>query len=67
MAKVTIEGVINSDVCARGERHTVEWTARLKALADNRIIQVVDWHHDEPAKPAEAEPAPRKRRRRASE
>jgi hypothetical protein len=66
--KVTIEGVINSDVCARGEQHTVELTDRLKALAANRIIEIVDWHHDEPEEPAvekAPEPAPRKRRRRA--
>ncbi len=59
MAKVTIEGVINSDVCGKGERHTVEMTDRLRGLVDNRIVKVVDWHHDEPAKP--------KRRRRATE
>lgn len=51
MPKVTIEGVINSDVCARGEQHTVEMTERLRQLADNRIIKIVGGPHDEPAKP----------------
>ena len=60
MAKVTIEGVINSDVCARGEQHTVEMTPQLRGLLDNRIVKVVDWHHDE-------EPVKVKRRRRAAE
>ncbi len=48
MAKVTIEGVINSDVCQRGEQHTVEWTARLNGLAKSRIIKVIERHTDEP-------------------
>jgi hypothetical protein len=58
MAKVTIEGVINSDVCARGKRYTVEMTDQLRGLLRSGIVKVVDWHHDdEPAAPA------RKRRR----
>ncbi|BCK58412.1 hypothetical protein [Nocardia wallacei] len=64
MALVTIEGVVNSDVCARGERHTVEWTDYLRGLARNGLIQVVDGPHDEPAKPAGKSS---KRARRTSE
>lgn len=48
MAKVTIEGVINSDVCQRGEQHTVEWTPRLNELVRNRIIKVIERHTDAP-------------------
>lgn len=47
MPKVTIEGVINSDVCQRGEQHTVEWTPRLNELVRNRIIKVIE-RHDAP-------------------
>ncbi|MGW5147529.1 hypothetical protein [Rhodococcus koreensis] len=45
--RVTIEGVVNSDVIQRGERCTVEWTDRLAALRKNGLIQVVDWHPDD--------------------
>lgn len=62
MALVTIEGVVNSDVCARGEQHTVEWTDYLRGLARNGLIRVVAGPHDEPAKPA----GKQKRTRRAS-
>lgn len=58
--RVTIEGVVNSDVCGRGERHTVEWTERLRGLRDSRIIRVVEWHHDVQA----AKPAGKRRGRR---
>lgn len=61
MPKVTIEGVVNSDVCALGEQHTVEMTDRLRGLLASRLVKVVDWHHDEPA------PAKPKRSRRAKE
>ncbi|WP_162500987.1 hypothetical protein [Nocardia panacis] len=64
MAKVTIEGVINSDVCGRGDRYTVEWTERLRGLVESRVVQIVRWHHDE-VPPA---PAPKRRSRaKASE
>ncbi|WP_169813281.1 hypothetical protein [Nocardia vaccinii] len=48
MAKVTIEGAINSDVCKRGEQHTVEWTSRLNGLVRSRIVKVIEWHTDTP-------------------
>lgn len=60
MALVTIEGVVNSDVCAQGARHTVEWTEYLRGLVRNGLVQVVDWHHDEP------KPTGKKRARRAT-
>lgn len=46
--KVTIEGVVNSDVCERGARHTVEWTEYLRGLVRSGLVQVVEWHHPEP-------------------
>ncbi|WP_280499024.1 hypothetical protein [Nocardia cyriacigeorgica] len=46
--QVTIEGVIDSDVCARGEHHTVEWTPFIRGLVRNRIVSVIEWHHPEP-------------------
>ncbi|MCM6777936.1 hypothetical protein NDR87_31440 [Nocardia sp. CDC159] len=68
--QVTIEGVVASDVCGRGERHTVEWTPRLAGLVQSRVVKVVEWHHDttepepEPESESESEPAPASRKRR---
>jgi len=45
--QVTIEGVVSTDVCRRGERHTVEWTEHLRRLVRGGLVQVVEWHHPE--------------------
>ena len=56
MALVTIEGTTNSDVCARGERHTVERTPRLEGLIRAGLVRVIREH---------PEPEPVKVRKRA--
>lgn len=38
---VTVEGVVGSDVCRRGERVDVEWTPFLQRLAASGLIRVV--------------------------
>lgn len=43
--QVTVEGVVNSDVCERGDRRTVEWTPQLRGLVRSGILTVVEWHH----------------------
>ncbi|MDE1673864.1 hypothetical protein [Nocardia gipuzkoensis] len=78
---VTIEGVVDSDVCAQGAQHTVEWTKHLRGLVNSGLVKVIDWTPEslsapepapkghEPEKPAAVEdaPRPRARRRRVSE
>ncbi|MEU1550200.1 hypothetical protein [Nocardia sp. NPDC005745] len=59
---VTIEGVVNSDVCAQGERHTVEWTPHLQGLRNSGLITVV-----EVVPAAQPEKRPRARRRASEE
>lgn len=57
--QVTIEGVIDSDVCERGSQHRVEWTPLVQGLARNGIVRIIEWHHPEP------EPVPVRKPRRA--
>lgn len=57
MGLVVIEGVVRSDVCELGARHTVQWTDHLAGLVRNGLVRVVE--HVAP------EPAPVKRRRAA--
>lgn len=45
--QVTIEGVVSTDVCRRGEQHTVEWTPHLRQLVRGGLVKVVQWHHPE--------------------
>lgn len=45
--QVTIEGVVSTDVCKRGDRHTVEWTPHLRQLVRGGLVKVVEWHHPE--------------------
>ncbi|MBF6416989.1 hypothetical protein [Nocardia cyriacigeorgica] len=61
--QVTIEGVINSDVCERDAQLTVEWTPFVQALARNGIVRIVGWPEPEPA----PEPARKPRRARRTE
>lgn len=46
--QVTIEGVVSTDVCKRGEQHTVEWTKHVRQLTRRGLVKVVQWHHPEP-------------------
>jgi hypothetical protein len=66
--QVTVEGVVKSDVCERGQRLVVEYTSLVRTLAQNGLVKVVDWNHPEPQKSTEVDdeltsPNPPKRRR----
>ncbi|WP_280505827.1 hypothetical protein [Nocardia farcinica] len=74
--QVTIEGVVSTDVCRRGEQHTVEWTEHLRRLAGRGYVKVIEWHHPEvePAADGPVTDAPvaaklpkRSRRRKAAD
>lgn len=71
--QVTIEGVVNSDVCEAGATHTVELTPRLRGLVNSGLVIVTDWNPTPPTDPAPEPaveqvvvetPAPRPRSRR---
>lgn len=57
--QVTVEGVVHSDVLARGERATVELTDYVRGLIRNRLVQVVETHGEPAAR------APRRRKARS--
>lgn len=40
---VTIEGVVHTDVCSRGERTTVEYTGFVRSLVGQGLVRIVDW------------------------
>lgn len=46
---VTIEGVVDSDVCEQGAIHTVEWTPHLRGLVRSGLVTVTDWNPSPPA------------------
>lgn len=65
MARVTIEGTTNSDVCGKGERHVVERTPRLDGLIRAGLVRVIREHPE--VEPAPVKPARKRARRRATE
>lgn len=40
--EIVVEGTVNSDVCGRGERRTVEWTEQLQGYLNSGLLVVVE-------------------------
>lgn len=67
MGQVIIEGVVSSDVCDQGARHTVEFTPQIGAYVRNGLIRVVGHITPEPVVVKRANRQARANARKATE